>query len=306
MKTLEGAPSERTNNFVDTLRDREDFPTFFGAVPLEAAFKNMSEPEKLRRAAMDRLGRAIVTHMKKANDQLHRHSIDYPRRCCLKLLVLINEDHPEYDPRTVAWIAQRELGRESSAGLRYSDMDAVLYFTERHGQAIDGRVAFPITAIHGPLVDQQPWKEQVLQFVVTTWAAWHGRPLHMIADDDDADFATIEHVPDRMPRHQQWRLQYRRQPYLKHLSDEQLRDEFDEVMLVTTLWGIKGSPIKLDMASSMVAMERFTHIQIEMHERAIPMERFSFEFSRELEAATRLNLPQPAVDWLHELNRERR
>ncbi len=75
-----------------------------------------------------------------------------------------------------------------------------------------------------------------------------------------------------------------------------------DVMLVTSLWGLKGSPIKLSVDDSMTAMERFAHIQIEMHERAIPMERFDFVFEREMAAGARLKLPQVAIDWLHRLN----
>ena len=304
MKTLEGDPSERTNNFIDTLRDRPDFPTFFGSVPLEAAFKNMDGPEKLRRALMERLGRSIVTHMKKANQQLRQHSKDFPRRNRLELLVLINEDHPEYEPQSVAWIIQREMCREVDGAPRYNHIDAVLYFTERHGQAVDGRLAFPISAIHGPAIEEQPWKSDVLTHIVTRWSRFNDRPLHM-SEDDDAPFDTIEHVPDEMPLHDLWRLQYRRQPYLQRLSDEQLRDEFDEVIVMTTLFGIKGSPIKLDHMAAMPAFERFTHIQIEMHERALPMERFAYDFERELAAAARLKLPSAVIAWLHELNQER-
>ena len=107
MKTLEGDPSERTNNFVDTLRDRSDFPSFYGAVPLEAAFENMEGADELRRAALDRLARTVVTHMKKANEQLRRHGIDFPRQNRLNVVVLINEDHAEYDPQTIGWIVSR-------------------------------------------------------------------------------------------------------------------------------------------------------------------------------------------------------
>lgn len=300
LKTLEGAPAERTNNFVDSLRTRPDFPMFFGSVPLEAAFKNMAEPEKLRRAALDRVGRTIVNHMKKADSQLAQHAADFPRRTCLKILVLVNEDHPEYDPETVAWVVQRELGRVLDGQRRYANTDAVLYLTERHGQALGGRIAFPICAIHGPAMELQPWKEDVLGHVVRRWSTFHGRPLHMV-DQDELSFETIDHVPDQMPRHELWRLQYRRNPYLAHLSDDQLRDEFDEVMLVTELWGMKGSPIKLDMEAATVAMERFTHIQIEMHNRALPISRFDHSFDRQLAAAARLNLPARAVKWLHQL-----
>jgi len=242
--------------------------------------------------------------MKKANEQLAQNAIDFPRRNSLKLLVIVNEDHPEYDPETVAWVTQREMSREVAGIFRYASIDAVLYLTERHGQAIDGKTAFPICAIHGPTIEQQPWKEDVLAHIVGKWASFHNRPLHMV-EEGDQRFQTIEHIPDQMPQHEMWRLQYRRRPYLNHLSDDELRDEFDEVILVNSLWGLKGSPIKLDMEASMVALERFTHIQIEMHERALPMERFAYEFERELAAASRLKLPKVAFDWLHNLNNER-
>lgn len=75
-------------------------------------------------------------------------------------------------------------------------------------------------------------------------------------------------------------------------------------MLVTTLWGTKGSPIKLDMAAAMVAMEQFTHIQVEMHDRALPMTAFAHKIERQLAAVVRLNLPQAAIDWLQELDKD--
>lgn len=304
LKSLEGAPSERTNNFVDSLRDRPDFPTFFGSVPLEAAIKNMDNSEQLRRTAIDRVGRTIVTHMKKANDQLRQHALDFPRRTRLSLLVLVNEDHPEYDPQTVAWVAQREMSREVDGSPRYANIDAVLYLTERHGQSVAGKTAFPICAIHGPTIQRQPWKVEVLTHIFRKWASFHDRSLFMVGDKEPA-FQTIEHIPDQMARHEMWRLEYRRKPYLKHLSDEQLREEFDEVMLVVSLWGIKGSPVDVSMDHAITAMERFTHIQIEMHARAIPMERFEFVSNRELAAAIRLKLPQIAIDWLNTMHNDR-
>lgn len=304
VKTLEGNPAERTNNFVDSLRDRPDFPIFFGSVPMEAAFENMEDPDALRRTAVDRLGRTIVTHLKKANDQLNRHALDFPRPNRASIVVLINEDHPEYDPQTVGWLVQREFAREDDRGARYPSIDAVLYFTERHGQVRDGLIAFPTAAIHGPNIDFDNWKAGLLDHVVHRWAAWNGRPLKAIDDDEAAAFEAFDHVPEAAPRHERWRLDYRRKPYLRPFTDDALRDRFDEVMLVTTLWGTKGSPIKLDMAAAMVAMEQFTHIQVEMHDRALPMTAFAHKIERQLAAAVRLNLPQAAIDWLQELDKD--
>lgn len=304
VKTLEGDPAERTNNFVDGLRDRPDFPIFFGSVPMEVVIKNMDDPDALRLAAINRLGRAVVTHLKKANDQLARHVLDFPRPNRVRIVLLINEDHPDYDPQTVAWLVQREFGREDDRGPRYADIDAVMFVTERHGQVIDGLLTFPTVVIEGPNMEADAWKAELLDHVVRRWATWNGRPVKSLEEEDAPAFETFDHVPDVAPAHERWRLDYRRKPYLKPLSDDALRDTFDEVMLVTTLWGIKSSPIKPDMEAAMVAMERFTHIQVEMHDRALPITVFGHEFERQLAAAARLCLPQNAIDWLHALERE--
>ena len=165
----------------------------------------------------------------------------------------------------------------------------------------DGLIAFPTAAIHGPNINLDPWKERLLDYVVRRWAEWNGRPLKALHSDDAAAFEAFDHVPESAPRHERWRLDYRRNPYLKPLTNDALRDRFDDVMLVTTLWGIKGSPVKMDMAAAMVAMEQFTHIQVEMHDRALPMTAFNHEFERQLAAAARLKMPQAVVDWLYAL-----
>jgi hypothetical protein len=210
MKSLEGYPGERTNNFVDKLRGRPDFPTFFGAVSLDAVFKNMEGTEQLRRAAIDRLGRAIVTHLKKANEQLRRHGLDYPRRNRLNVVVIVNEDHPEYDPESVGWVVMREFNKEDERGCRYSNIDAVLYLTERHGKPVDELLAFPIAAIHNRSVEEQPWKEALLEYVISAWARWNGRPLFPAQTQESPEFEAFEHIPDSMPQHEAWRLAYRR------------------------------------------------------------------------------------------------
>lgn len=307
VKSLEGDPSERTNNFVDSLRDRPDFPTFYGSVAINAALKNMEGSERLERLALERVGRTIVTHLKKANEQLRRHGLDFPRQNRVNLVVLVNEDHPEYDPQTVGWIVSRELMRKNAMGLRYSSVDAVLYVTERHANVHEGTLLFPVTVIEaGSIPDLHPWKSDVLQHVMRAWASWNGVALaNSEADAVIQSFEAMEHVPDEMPLHQKWRLDYARHPYLRSLSDNQLRDSFDETMVITILWGLKGSPIEVSPPERMSGMERFAHIQEEMHYRALPMEAFAFDPEREVAAAKRMGLPENVISWLHALHNDR-
>lgn len=303
VKTLEGTPVERMNNFTNLLRDRPDFPVFYGSVPLEAVLQNLDDSDRLRTNALDRLGRTIVSHLKKANAQLGRHAADYPRPNCASIVVLINEDHSEYDPKAVGSIVQRELARSDDRGPRHRSIDGVLYFSERHGSVVDGLVAFPIVAIHGPNIGVQSWKADLLDHLMQRWAEWNGSALSMMHHDELGSFEAFDHVPEKMPRHERWRLDYRRRPYLKPLSTDALRDRFDEVMSVITLWGIRESPIELDMNAAKIAMEQFAHVRVEMHDRALPADVFELSPLRLAAAAMRLGFSEKVIGWLQALEK---
>lgn len=302
LKTLEGDPGQRTDNFVDGLRGRPDFPTFYGSVSTEAAFANMADAETLRRDLNQRIGRPLVTHLKKANSQLASHDKRFPDRTRVRVMLLVNEDHPEYHPETVGWVVSQAFRQRRENGQpRFDHIDAVIYLSERHATPAADRIAFPTITILGPASVECEWKERVLDEFVERWARYNGVPL-ILSKNAFPEFVALEHVPDQMTRSAAWELSYRRNPYFRHLSDPQLRDEFDEVMVLVTLFGVKGSPQKLPLEQAAVVFERFAHVQSEMHERALPMEAFAHEPDRQIAAAVRLKLAEPVIAWLRKLN----
>lgn len=296
VKTLEGSPSERIENFAEQLRSRDDFPVFYGSMKVDAIFKHMAGPEHLKKAALERLARPIVTHLKKANGQLAQHKADFVRPSRVGVVVLINEDHPEYSPEVVSWVVQHELRRKDTRGWRYPHVDAVLFLTERHGKVVENRLAMPVMSIHGHGVALDPWKEAVLDHVVCQWAQWNNHPL-LDGKADTTQFESFDHVPESTTRHEQWRLAYRRNPHLNALSDDQLRDRFDEAVLISSLAMLKDAPLRPDREKNIQALEQFTHIQVEMNERGIPITKFRFESERFAAAAIRLGMPLAVIDW---------
>jgi hypothetical protein len=211
-------------------------------------------------------------------------------------VVLINEDHPEYSPEVVSWVVQHELRRTDTSGWRYPHIDAVLFLTERHGKVVENCLTMPVVSIHGHGVDLDPWKEAVLDHIVSQWAQWNNQPL-LDGKADTAQFESFDHIPETIARHEQWRLAYRRNPYLKVLSDDQLRDHFDEAVLISSLAMLKDAPVKPDREKNIQALKQFTHIQVEMNERGIPITKFRLESERFGAAATRLGMPAAVIDW---------
>lgn len=305
LKTLEEDGSARLNNLTDELRERDDWPEFLGSAPMEAFLKNTSDPDGLRRRVLDRIGRALINHLKKANRQLGAHYANFPRRNMVGALLIVNEDHELYDPHTVTHVLQHALRRMENGKRLYEHIDLVLYMTERHAMMVDGQVAFPILIVEGQGVRNAPWKGEVGQYVAMRWAGWNGVPL---VESEPAlnQFSTIDHIPEVAPRHERWRTDYRRRPYLRSLTSEQLRDRFDEILVLANLAFLSGSPLKPPRDVTTRNMEQFTHMMVEMAERAIPISSFRFEPSRHLDAAKRMNLPDAVIKWLVALERERR
>jgi hypothetical protein len=304
IKTLEGDGSERVENLNDQLRSRPDYPHFYGKVPVESLLKNLSDPEEVRRKLTDRIGRAIISHLDKADDQLGAHAKRFPRKNHVRLVVLVNEDHALYEPNSVMFILHQALARMKEGEPAYPNIDAVIYMTERHATLIDGKPGFAIVDVHGRGISIDPWKEDFLQRFMRGWAAWNNAAIYDNVKRPE-EFEPIDHVPDEMKRHELWRLEYRRNPYMKSRTDDQIRDSFDESIVMSTLSMMKGSPIKPTQKQITDNTRWFTHLLEEINARGIPMTKLAHSLDRTHAAARRLRMPQQVLDWLTELDRSR-
>lgn len=302
VKSLEEDASTRLSNLTEELEEREDWPTFYGAWPLDSLIANLKDPNSVKRRVAERIGRAIVNHLKKANHQLAAHATAFPRSNLVRLVVLINEDHEVYDPAMAVYVIQKVLTRVDGKRPKFESIDAVMFLSERHASRIGNDIAFPIITVTGRPVEGALWKGEVLDFIASKWSGWTGA-RHISNDMESAasvmnSFTTIEHIPDQMRRHDKWRLEYRRNPYMRSWSYEQIRDHWDEVNIVGTLAFIKDAPVKPSNDEIARFFERFTHLLDEIAYRGLPMTMFKMEPNRMIEAAVRGKIPQAGLAWL--------
>lgn len=302
LKTLEEDGSQRIDNLTDELRERDDWPLFLGSAPIESFLKHMDGREDLNRRILNRVGRGITNHLKKANRQLEAHKKAFPRQSSVRMLLLVNEDHEVYTPHVVTHVLWHALKRIEDGRPLYEFVDVVIYLTERHAQVINGEVTLPISVIHGWRTVENDWIEDVGQFVARRWGSWNAVRT-FDADADFADFSSIEHIPETMKKHELWRLQYRRTPYLRGATFDQLRNRFDEAIATSTLGMVKGSPVKVSQDTLSKNWELFTHIMEEMSHRGIPVTQFPYEKERQVAAARRLGVPEIGVRWISTIYR---
>lgn len=302
IKSLEGDPSERLSNAIAPAQERESWPKFFGQWPAEAVLKNLPEDEReaLRKSLLDRLARAIVTHFKKADSQIanfcgRRSDVH------LRLLVFINEDFSEYDPSTVTYIAQREFRRKTADGvLRYANIDAVLYLTERHATNLNGKITFPITIVHGSSIAERPVALELLRRLTARWARWSvgmnalEKPLELSA------FTPIHENPKRMRRQDVWEQEYRRKPYMRNWSDDDVIGLWDFTTMMTLLAFHVDPPMKVPREGISELIEKTSHLLREFASRGIALDRVKPTKERNEVAIRKITYGSVVQDWLRE------
>lgn len=306
LKSLEDDGEERVENLIKELRQRPDWPIFLGSAPMDAFIKNTDDPDGIGKQVLERVGRGINRPLQKANRQLEAYANDHPRKSLVKILMLVNEDHEAYDPHTVSYVLWHAVRRRDNDGSpRFAHVDAIIYFTERHATIVENLVTFPLTVVEGNGIYYAPWKSDVLDLIQRAWVRHCGYPDLSVEEPQASDFSTIDHIPEQAPRHERWRTDYRRNPYLQLLTNDQLRDRFDEIMLVNTLSFLKDPPVVVPKEQTTVSMERFTHMMVEMANRAIPITAFAYDPRRDIAAARRIGLPESVESWILKMEAEK-
>lgn len=299
IKSLETDPAERLVNALTPEMESEEWPAFFGTWPIQSILKNLPNGEEVQAKLLDRLGRTVVRVVKRASDQLAQHAARTQRRNLVRLLFLLNEDHQEYDPSTITYVVQRELARRSEDGsYRNGGIDAVVYLSDRHGATAGSAIYLPALVIFGPTLEDQPWKIEVINLILARWAAWNGVPILPGGAVSLDDMVTAEHVPDTMKRRESWALDYRRRPYMRNWQDEDLRNLWDHVMLLSLLWGHVGSPMRVPQDGFMKCVERFTHLMQEVSTRGLPLRYFAHDPVRLGRAIDGLPYGPVVATWL--------
>lgn len=249
MKFLTADPSHKVNATVDKHRDREDFPVIFGSVDVRKIFAHLSDGEDIYRRMALSLTRSVEEGLRSAEKQIAhtRAVLDLPGS--VGLLVVLNESIDILDPKLVGHrVAQhwRRLQQESDGT---SQIAFVWLLFEGHMVAtVNGRPALTSMLISGEAADRFPWFTTFHQDLNARWAAFNNSPyfdggspdLESLKFRPTAEFTKA--APTTMARHEIWRKQYRDQPYLRPLSDDELRAKAAEIIRRLMPLFLKGGP----------------------------------------------------------------
>jgi hypothetical protein len=192
---------------------------------------------------------------------------------------------------------QRKM-KPTSAGVRFANIDAVLYISEKHVQQLpDGRIAFAVVQIIGHPAEEQRWKMEVIEDLMQRWSEFRtGAPA--LAGRPDR-FESIDDIPPTMARHEAWKLAYRRKPYLRGMTNQQLKIHYHRCIGLNSLSLLIGNWRKPPQEQGMAHMRAFGDAIEEINHRRIDLRHLApRDLSSEERAEAYASLPRELIDLL--------
>lgn len=274
MKHLEASQQERVDKVFADMVASEEQPAFYGSRDANLIIEAVSNGPAIKAALVSKLGRTIEGVLSKANQQFGSYRSRHRRKNSVSICVILNSRIKEYSPNVVAHAVHARLKMDQSKAARFSEIDAVLYISEKHFRILaDGRAGFAMLIYEAAGAVNHPWKVQFLDRVVGAWS--QGRVGGTVVPSEDFNgFELVSNIPDTMKRHEMWNLEYRRDPYLCNLSLEQLRMLFHRTVAVLSLTFLKGKWSKPSSAETRGSLQVFQDVMAETNRRGIDLRAF--------------------------------
>ncbi|MDA9464760.1 hypothetical protein [Bradyrhizobium sp. CCBAU 53415] len=295
MKHLETDQNERINETYKSRVPADEVPFYYGKRRLD--LNQFSNGREIASAIISKLARTLETHLGKANDQFEDYRKRTPRKNSVSICLLLNSQIDEFSPDVVIYAVQQKLRQPSPGDVRFPDIDAVLYISEKHAQKLpDGRIAFAIAQIVCAPAIEQRWKMGVIECVMQRWSEFRTGSAAVSGRPDG--FESVVDVPPQMPRHEAWKLAYRRNPYLRPLTDRQLMVHFQRCVGFNALLS-NGSWTMPSMEEHLGYVRDFGDAIEEINHRGIDLRQFAPEgLTSQERAQAYAGLPQELIDRL--------
>lgn len=150
---------------------------------------NDREREAFQRELWDIFRNRLQTVLKKASEQLRQFGgSPAPERERLRMVVLVNEDIPAYEPNTIYQCLQNILWQQHQG--RFRGIDAVLYLT--HHRRNDGSAIYTLS--QGQRFKSVPSSNEMVRTLMSMWCEYMGGSMIDLIETDAPLSAVSQHL----------------------------------------------------------------------------------------------------------------
>ncbi len=277
LKALYEDTASKIESILAPYRETPEWPLFFGKQDLNKILSYLPEGDKIRARIFGAITRSIEAVVEKANRQIRATKETFGLPEAGGLLIILNDAVDILSPDLIVYRVRRALNKRTpDGGLRFPHVSAVLVIGAAHYTQMNPELkGLPILLIPNAV----PEASNVEEFVCglnEKWAAFERKPLIPVGAEKLPEFEFRKFSDDAkeqgrpLTRQGYWSLLYRRRPYLRPLSEEQLLAFGAKALEEVGARFIKGAP-KTPMAEMEPLMIRWSHFLDEAHHRALDL-----------------------------------
>lgn len=263
VKILRGDPQEKIDGMFEQLSERDDYPIFYGHAPAQKVLANLPDGDTLLRKLHEKVSRAIEKNFRDAKYQIDNTKKLLGLEDALGVLVLLNPDVEAHDPINVGkFVSEMMINHTPPVAI-----DVVWLISEAHfaGQGM------PCILITSQRMRRLAWADSWLPGLNEQWAHFNKSALFTVEQNElvEMEFRrrSERHIGPRT-NSQRWETNYRANPYLSGLDDEQLKAFGHKAMKDLLPYFTKDGP-RARMGNIDPLAQRWTDFLVEAARRAL-------------------------------------
>jgi hypothetical protein len=249
IKALYEDTTTKIDVILDPYRNTPDWPILIGDQDLERVLQHLPDRDRLRATIFRSITRSIEAVVEKANRQIRETKRTFGIPDAGGLLIILNDAVDILSPDIVVYRVRRALKKRTADGaLRYANISAVLIIGGAHYTQLKPDLkGMPILTILN-LVLETDFVEEFIRHLSRKWAAFEQQLLIPIGTTDLPNLrfrtvsADVKDAARPVTRQDYWSALYKRNPYLRPLSEDELLEFGGRVLEEVSANLVKGAP----------------------------------------------------------------
>ena len=241
IKSLETPPTEKIENLIEPMMDKNDFPFAFGYLS-EKHFADHAGFQASYELILKKIQKSVRDHLKKANRQIREYA-SKNNISSHGIVAFLNEEIIEFPPEIVMHAINSEIksGKQPSR-TGYGAIDSIFYICESHFNFVPNPpyASYPLChMLNGDFTPEHAKAATILDL----WAKRASSPeLLIFRGDGSKGNGAIYIIPDKMKMHELWRHNYRKNRKFCSYSKSKLSILFCQTNMLFLLFCHKSSP----------------------------------------------------------------
>lgn len=250
VKTLKTDSKYKIDNEVDKHREREEFPIIYGEVELQKVLAHLPDGEKINQKIIEKITRSIEDGVRSADKQIFDTKDTFAINQAIGLLVILNETIDILSPDVITWkVSQMLTKKVNNEDIRYSNITSIWIINESHFTYIKKKTkCIPTIIVNGPNAKFVKNLDNTFKFLQKEWAISNKLPIYfrdekIINDLTFKPFSEEKNETNPLKhRHEIWRNEYKKDPYLRKLNDGDLISYGSNLLSEIKTYFLKGGP----------------------------------------------------------------